>query len=142
MLRVLKDCYDKKGNRYKIISFDGSRYACQSYLTNNIHYFLPNDIVSRYVPRETTNFLQMINNKTPEKKIMKNEPTKASSHVSIAIKPVVEERDDFAVDEPEYEEPEYDVPQYDYSSVSETEKLAVPQDNVKETAEDDFYADL
>ena len=101
MLRILKDCYDKKGNRYKIISFDGSRYACQSYLTNMIHYFLPNDIASRYTPKETTNFLQMINNKAPEKKVARKEPTGVSSRASIAIKPVVEEKDDFAAEEPD-----------------------------------------
>ena len=31
MIKLLKDYYDKNGIRYKVLSFDGDRYACQSY---------------------------------------------------------------------------------------------------------------
>ena len=46
MIRILKDCFDKHGNRYKVISFSGGLYQCQSYSTGKSSYFEVNENLS------------------------------------------------------------------------------------------------
>ena len=126
MIRLLKDCFDRKGNRYKVISFNGDRYQCQSYSNGKSYYFYLNEITSS-MPRhsERVKFTEIIK----KKEEVKNE------EVEEIAKPV-----ENTILEPEYEEPVYEVPEYDYG-IDEKEKAIVPKDNIKETAED-FYADL
>lgn len=127
MIRLLRDCFDKKGNRYKAISFSGDRYQCQSYATGKCVYFKVNEIFSS-PPRtsEKMKFTEIIKKaKEPEPEIIED----------IAKPPVHETL------EPVYEEPVYEEPKYDYG-IDENEKVIIPKDNVKETAEEDFYADF
>ena len=127
MIRLLRDCFDKKGNRYKAISFSGDRYQCQSYATGKCVYFKVNEISSS-PPRtiEKIRFNEIV------RKIQ--EPVKEESAQDIVTPPVPD------VLEPVYEEPVYEEPKYDYG-IDENEKVIIPKDNVKETAED-FYADF
>ena len=125
MIRLLRDCFDKSGNRYKAISFSGGKYQCQSYSTGKMHYFAVNEIsASPPRPEQKITFTQVLKKKEEEK----------VQELEVAAPPVV------TTLEPVYEEPAYEVPEYDYG-IDESEKVVVPKDNIEETA-DDFYADF
>ena len=123
MIRLLRDCFDKKGNRYKAISFSGGRYQCQSYATGKCVYFDVSEIFS-----------------SPPKKA--SEKIKFTEIIKKAQEPVKEEPVQDVVTPPASDvlEPVYEEPVYDYG-ISENEKVIISKDNVKETAED-FYADF
>jgi len=127
MIRLLKDCFDKKGNRYKVISFVGDRYQCQSYATGKCSYFTVNEITAS-PPRvaERVKFTEIVRRK--------EEQANQASLTEVVSPPVPETL------EPVYEEPVYEEPVYDFG-IDESEKIVISKDNVKETAED-FYADL
>lgn len=137
MIRLLKDCFDKKGNRYKVISFNGEKYQCQSYATGKCSYFSMNEISSTPTKLGRAGFKDFIKKEDEIIRETDNE-IKQSKQVSAAsmVKSIGAD-----VVEPVYEEPVYEMPQYDYG-LSEAEKFAAPQDNNKETADNDFYADF
>lgn len=131
MIRLLRDCFDKSGNRYKAISFNGDKYQCQSYSTGKMYYFAVNEI-SASPPR-------------PENRIRFNELVKKKEE-AVAASLAKEQNPEIAAPpvtstlEPVYEEPDYSIPDYDYG-IDESEKVVVSKDNVEETA-GDFYADF
>lgn len=47
MIKIFSDYFDNKGRRYKVLSFDGSRYACESYSTGKNYYFYSNELFDR-----------------------------------------------------------------------------------------------
>lgn len=132
MIAILKDCFDKKGNRYKVVSFSGGRYQCQSYADGKSYYFNPNELSDKPVDfsKNTINFLKTkVESKPVEKAV---EPIydftdEETSKVEIKEEPIVEEKVAEVIEKPvEVEKPKQE------------EKS---KDNVKETAED-FYADF
>lgn len=126
MIRLLMDCFDKKGRRYKAISFDGSKYQCQSYSNGQCYYFSPSEISSRPFKRHQENKFNLT-----DVVAKKEEPV--SEPVPRPKTFIPETVPEETVIEPFYEEPKY---------ISEEKKnVSVSQDNVEETA-DDFYADL
>lgn len=143
MIRLLRDCFDKSGNRYKAISFSGDRYQCQSYSTGKMHYFAVNEIFAS-PPRqsERIKFTEIVRKKEEEK--VEEQKVLASTMKTVS-EPVYEEPDIMTPPvseplEPSYEEPTYEIPDYDYG-IDESEKVVVPKDNIEETARD-FYADF
>ena len=116
MISVLKDCFDKKNHRYKVISFSSGKYQCQSYLDGKNYYFSANEISDKPFERsvEVATFAE----------------TKKETH----------EHD--VIQEPEYIiESEYEIPQPKIEKKEETKTVEIPKDNIKEAA-DDFYADF
>lgn len=147
MIRLLRDCFDKSGNRYKAISFNGDKYQCQSYSTGKMHYFAVNEIsASPPRPEQKITFTQIVKKKEEEKTqeseivtppvVTTLEPTYEieTREPEIIVPPVA------TVLEPSYEEHAYETPDYDYG-IDESEKVIVPKDNIEETAKD-FYADF
>lgn len=47
MIKIFSDYYDLKGHKYKVISFNGDKYACQSYLTGKCKYFNPDELFDK-----------------------------------------------------------------------------------------------
>lgn len=142
MIRLLRDCFDKKGNRYKAISFNGGRYQCQSYATGKCVYFDASEIFS-FPPKkmsEKIKFTEIIK-KAQEQKVME---AIIASKPDEVHEPVYEEPVYEPIYEPVYEEAVHELkheePRRDYG-ISENEKAIISKDNVKETAED-FYADF
>ena len=128
MIRILKDCFDKHGNRYKVISFSGGLYQCQSYSTGKSSYFEVNEISS--TP-------PVINNRVSFADIIKEAPKEEKTKVEEVVASVSEPK----YDEPENVEPSYEEePKFDFET-EEIEKNVISKDNVKETA-GDFYADF
>ena len=124
MIRVLKDCFDKFGNRYKVIAFNSGLYQCQSYATGKCSYFPVNEI-SASPPTLRTNdkvvFTDIIKETPKEKEIV--EPD-----VAVMLEPSYESKEEDEIVEPDYGDAAF-------------EKGFSSQDNIKETA-DDFYADF
>ena len=133
MIRILKDCFDKHGNRYKVISFSGGLYQCQSYLTGKSSYFQPNEI-STTMPSIKTNkrmaFTDMI-----KEELKKEEVAEVEVPVATVSEP------SYVISEPSYEE-EKVVRAIEPENTDILKREIFSQDNVKETAEDDFYADF
>ena len=133
MISVLKDCFDRKGHRYKVVSFIGGRYQCQSYANGKSYYFEPSEISDKPFNHEerTVDFFKA---KVEKPKPIENvvEPVYDFSEpveVVIEEKPVVEEK----IVEPIKEEKPV--------KVEKPKPVEISKDNVKETA-DDFYADF
>lgn len=74
MIKIFNDYYDEKGHRYKVISFNGDKYSCQSYSTGKTKYFAPNElfdkpkkeIKKKEVVIEETNITEPVYNYSPE----------------------------------------------------------------------------
>ena len=123
MIRLLKDYYDKNGVRYKIISFNGSKYACQSYHDSKCIYLDANELfVSPPVKPTKIKFTDMV------KKDVVEDRQKILSKITM---PVYEETDceDSAQEKP--------------SQMDQEIQKSIPlKDNKEEKAADDFYADF
>lgn len=123
MIKVLKDCFDKKGNRYKVISFNGDKYQCQSYINNKNYYFSENEISDKpFIKKENTmDFfkLKMEEKAKPVENVV--EPVYEFENVEESTK---EEKTEELIMEPD-----------------EPKTNEILKDNIKETA-DDFYADF
>ena len=137
MIRLLKDCFDKKGNRYKVISFNGEKYQCQSYSSGKCSYFSVNEISSTPMKTGHTGFKDFIRK---EEEIIRETDRETKQPKQVFAASMVKSIGADVV-EPVYEEPVYEMPQYDYG-LDDAEKFAVSQDNDKETVENDFYADF
>ena len=125
MIHLLMDCFDKEGKRYKVISFDGEKYQCQSYLDRKCYYYYPGEISSSPPKkRESKKF-----------KLTEITPTTIKKPEE---KPKVEEikpDDSMQISEPTYEE------EVIVHQPVVNKNVFVPQDNNEETA-NDFYADF
>lgn len=123
MIKLFKDYFDKHGLRYKVMSFDGSKYACQSYRDGTCVYFKVEELFES--PQNKPAKMSFPNFVNKRKQTIK-ERTEIIPEVS-------------SVSEPIYEEPVYEEQNQKKSEVQN----AVPlKDNDKETAENDFYADF
>ena len=138
MIRLLKDYFDRQGNRYKVLSFNGEKYACQSYVNGICSFLSPNELFPSPPLKHTkTKFTDLIPKKqqAPVVEVLKSEPPKAST-ANKASKPT-------------YSEPVYE-PSYESESATdfnkpikvEIQKQKVLKDNIEETANNDFYADF
>ena len=116
MISVLKDCFDKKNHRYKVISFSGGKYQCQAYSDGVSYYFSPNEISDKPFKRnvEVATFTE-VKKEVCEHDIVQ-EPEYITESDREVSQPKVEKKEEIKVDE-------------------------IPKDNIKETA-DDFYADF
>ena len=142
MISVLKDCFDKKNNRYKVISFSGNKYQCQSYSTGKSYYFSVNEISDKPFKHEVMKPVFTETKKAKPEYII--EPVYESEE-SKQIK-VIEQKTEEQPTEPVYdfEEPKQEQKteaKLDESKVQEIKTDEISKDNIKETA-DDFYADF
>lgn len=113
MIKLLKDYFDKNGHRYKVLSFGGDKYACQSYRSGKCVYLGANELFTSPPAKPSkTGFTDMV---------IKNEEPEPQN-----------------IPEPIYEEPVYDFQQTELKN----QKPILLKDNIEETAEDDFYADF
>lgn len=122
MIRLFKDYYDKNGIRYKVLSFNSGRYACESYHDGKCFYLRPDELFTSPPPKPA---------KVKFTDIIKNKEEKPEA---VEIKNIISE--------PIYEEPVYEEPVYEEHGREEIQKTVLLKDNIKETAEDDFYADF
>ena len=130
MIRIFGDYYDKHGNRYKVVSFNGSKYACESAKTGKVTFFSPNELLPR-MPLKKVQVQQPV--------IIKKEEEPVVEVVKEEKKPVV---NDVPVSyEPIYEEPVYEEPVHKKENVV-TPSKEILKDNTEETADSDFYADF
>ena len=113
MIKIFKDYYDKNGVRYKVISFNGYKYACQSYCNGMCIYLGTDELFDSPPVKPTkTKFTDIVKEEKPEKY------------------DAVE-----SISEADYNEPVYEVEN------KENEKTIPLKDNTEETA-GDFYADF
>ena len=114
MIKVFKDYYDKHGSRYKVVSFNGDKYACESYRDGKCIYLKAEELLSSPpVKSSKVKFTDII-------KEDKQVPEELTGIIS----------------EPVYEEPIYE------KNTKEDEPAKVEfKDNSEETA-GDFYADF
>lgn len=144
MISVLKDCFDKKNNRYKVISFNGDKYQCQSYSTGKSYYFLVNEISDKPFKHEVTKPTFTETKKAKPERII--EPV-YEPEMPKQVKVVEEVEEQPAEPVYEFEEPkQIEVEQKtevksEESKVEEIKTVEISKDNIKETA-DDFYADF
>ena len=121
MIRIFGNYYDKNGNKYKIVSFNGDKYACESFRNGKIVWLKGNELFSKLPKKsEKVNFVNAV----------------------IKKEPIIEEKAEIkTILEPKYETPVYEEPVYENQDnlISKEEVL---KDNIKETADNDFYADL
>lgn len=124
MIRLLKDYYDKNGIRYKIMSFNGSKYACQSYHDGKCIYLDSNELFASPPPKPVkTKFTDMVKKDVAEDK---------KTFLRKITMPVYEEENDCKepIQEKKSEEEQ------------EVQKPIPLKDNKEEKAADDFYADF
>ena len=131
MIKVLKDCFDKKGNRYKVISFNGDKYQCQSYINNKNYYFSENEISDKpFIKKENT--MDFFKLKMGEK----------AKPVENVVEPVYDfENIVENVKESAKEEKTEELVKEKDAEPDEPKTNEILKDNIKETA-DDFYADF
>lgn len=117
MIKLFRDYYDRRGNKYKVLSYEGGMYACQSYRNKQAAYFTSDELFnSPPVKAAKVKFTDMAEKKKEPAPVIKN-----------------------SVVEPSYEEPSYEEPVYEEPKVS---NVSSNEDNTEETAENDFYADF
>ena len=136
MISILKDYYDKHGLMYKVLSFSGGKYACQSYRDGSCVFLSPNELFASPPPRKMkVRFTDVIVEEKKEDPVV-NEFTE--------VRPSEEEISDDVISMPEYEEPVYEFEEEKQEVqkpvVVQNNKIVL-QDNKEETA-DDFYADF
>lgn len=151
MISILKDCFDRKGNRYKVISFTGNRYQCQSY-TNGKNYFFESSEISdkpfnheertidflKVAPKEilkSAEIVEPVYDFTEEVIEEKSEPVKEVKPKKEKSESVKEEK---LKPKEEESEPAKEEKPVEVKKPKQTKKS---KDNIKETA-DDFYADF
>lgn len=123
MIRIFGNYYDAHGNKYKVVSFNGDKYACESMRTGQTVFLKANELsVKPPVKPEKLRFTDVIKKEEPPKVEEKAEEPISESVTS----------------EPVYEEPVYEE-FYKPDIVAAEEEL---KDNIKETADNDFYADF
>ena len=121
MIRIFGNYFDKNGNKYKVVSFNGDRYACESFRTGQVIYLKPNELFTKMPAKpEKVNFIKAIKRESAVEKKSETETTL----------------------EPEYEIPVYEEPVYENKDSSLISKEEVLKDNIEETANNDFYADF
>ena len=125
MISILKDCFDKIGNRYKVISFAGNRYQCQSYANGKSYFFEPSEISDKpfNYDKTTIDFFKLKAKESPKPA----EVVEPVYDFTEEIEPVVEEKPVVVEEKP--------------AKVEKPKQTKKNKDNVKETA-DDFYADF
>lgn len=129
MIRIFGNYYDAHGNKYKVVSFNGDRYACESLRTGKTIFLRANELsVKPPAKPEKVKFTDVIKKEeTPDVVEKVEEP--------VLVKPVISEP---AYEEPVYEEPVYE--EFYKPDIVAAEKDL--KDNIKETADNDFYADF
>lgn len=115
MIKLFRDYYDRRGYKYKVLSYDDGRYACQSYRNGQAAYFTSDELFSSPPAKPAKVKFTDLTKKKVEAPVITN-----------------------AVVEPAYEEPACEEPVYSESK----NEVSSKEDNTEETAENDFYADF